>query len=88
MLFAEKEARIRAYDLKDYLLRLSKNKEYYSFVLEAINNNPDEKTRTVHIGFNKKEIFYKWFAAIKSSIEYREWEYYLNIFKEKNSKFK
>ena len=56
-------------------------------MLEAINNNPDEKTRTVHIGFNKKEIFYKWFAAIKSSIEYREWEYYLNIFKEKNSKF-
>lgn len=32
-------------------MRKSKNKDYYSFVLEAINLHPHEKSRTVHLGF-------------------------------------
>lgn len=68
IMFAEREAKIKTYDLKDYLLRVSKNKDYFSFVLEAINNNPLEKSRTVHIGFNDKMTFLKWFQSIKFSV--------------------
>jgi hypothetical protein len=57
--------------MKDYLLRFSKNKDYISFVLEAINNNPSDKSRTVHIGFSDKEAFQKWYQSIKFSVEYR-----------------
>jgi hypothetical protein len=51
LLYAERELKIKTYELKDYLLRKSKNKDYFSFVLEAINSNPQEKSKTVHIGF-------------------------------------
>lgn len=85
-MFAEREARIKTYDLKDYLLRISKNKDYFSFVLEAINNNPLEKSRTVHIGFSDKAIFQKWFQSIKFSVEFREWELYSYLFIGKNKK--
>lgn len=51
ILYAERETKIKNYDMKNYILRKSKNKDYFSFVLEAINSNPPEKSRTVHIGF-------------------------------------
>ena len=72
-MFAERDVKIKLYELKDYLLRLSKKKDYFTLVLEAINTNPHEKSRTVHIGFNDKAVFEKWFKSIKFSIEYREW---------------
>ena len=40
IIYAEKSERIKTYIMKDYLLRRSKNKDYFSFVLEAINNHP------------------------------------------------
>jgi hypothetical protein len=40
LMFAEREQKIKSYDLRNYLLRRSKNKEYYCFVLEAINKIP------------------------------------------------
>lgn len=40
ILYAEREVKIKSYDLKNYILRRSKNKEYFCFVLEAINNTP------------------------------------------------
>lgn len=33
LMFAERESKIKSYDMKDYLLRKSKNKDYFSFVL-------------------------------------------------------
>ena len=39
-MFAEREVKIKTYDMKDYMLRLSKNRDYFSLVLEAINTNP------------------------------------------------
>lgn len=62
--------------MKDYLLRTSKNKDYYTIVMEAVNNNPPEKSRTVHIGFENKNVHEKWYKSIKFSIEFREWELY------------
>jgi len=32
-MFAEREERIKSYDMRNYLLRKSKNKDYFSFVL-------------------------------------------------------
>lgn len=40
LLFVERKSKILTYDLKDYLMRTSKNKDYHSFVLLAINSNP------------------------------------------------
>ena len=51
IIYAEKDEKIKTYLMKDYIVRKSKNKDYYSFVLEAINNHPHEKSRTVHLGF-------------------------------------
>lgn len=67
--------------MKNYLLRRSKNKEYFCFVLEAINCNPPEKSRTVHIGFTDRTRFEVWLPSIKFSVEFREWELYLHLFK-------
>jgi len=50
-LYAEKDNKIKTYILEDYIIRKSKNKDYYSFVLEAINDHPHDKSRTVHLGF-------------------------------------
>lgn len=58
IIYAEKDSSIKVYVMKDYILRKSKNKDYHSFVLEAINNHPTEKCRTVHLGF-KEEIKFR-----------------------------
>lgn len=86
ILYAEREVKIKNYEMKDYLLRKSKNKDYFSFVLEAINSNPPEKSRTVHIGFTDRHKFEQWFASIKFSIEFREWELFLFLYKGKGAK--
>jgi hypothetical protein len=48
----EKDKKIKNYELKNYLLRRSKIKDKNVLVLEAINDKPHEKSRTVHIAFN------------------------------------
>ena len=84
-MYAERETKIKTYDLRDYILRKSKNKDYHSFVLEAINSNPPEKSMTVHIGFQTPEKLNTWFQSIKFSVDFRQWELYLYLFKSKAS---
>ena len=62
------------YNLSDYILRMSKNSDYFSFVLEAINDTVIEKAKTVHIGFKKSEDLQKWAENIQLCIDYRHWE--------------
>ncbi len=52
LLFVERKSKIVTYDLKDYLVRISKNKDYHSLVLMAVNGNPSEKQRSLQIGFS------------------------------------
>ena len=40
MIYAEKDNKIKTYHLENYLLRKSKSKEYFCFVIQAINSNP------------------------------------------------
>ena len=56
----QKYDKIKTYDLKDYILRKSKLQDMYLFVLEAINNKPHEKSRTVHIAFKDEKTLQKW----------------------------
>lgn len=84
-LLAEKEKKIKSYDLGNYLLRASKNKSYNSFVLEAINSKPHDKSRTVHIGFDSSQQYEEWFDSIKASVEFKEWEFIKELFRAKKS---
>jgi phage anti-repressor protein len=68
LLFSERSAKIATYDLKDYMLRVSKNKDYHSLVLMAVNNNPLEKHHSLHIGFDDKAKYQQWYDALKFSI--------------------
>ena len=56
------------YELKNYLIRESNNKEYYGFVLEAINTRPYEKCRVVRIGFRSLTLFEEWFSNVKMAV--------------------
>jgi hypothetical protein len=40
LMYSHKDQKVKYYDLKNYLIRQSKNTDYYCFVLEAINNKP------------------------------------------------
>lgn len=80
LVFAERETKIKTYDMRDYLLRTSKNTNYYTIVLEAVNNTPPEKSRTVHIGFEYKNVYEKWYKSIKFSIEFKSWEVYRYLY--------
>lgn len=80
LLYAEREAKIKSYDIKNYILRRSKNKDYHSFVLEAINNAPHEKSMTVHIGFTDHDKLNEWLGALRFSVDYRQWEFYYHMY--------
>ena len=80
IIFAEREEKIKSYDLRNYILRRSKNKDYYCFVLEAINNVPHEKSMTVHIGFTEEKVLHEWWSALRFSIHFRQWEFYRHIY--------
>ena len=73
ILYAERDNTIKQYDLGDYIFRASKNSDYYSFVLEAINSRTHEKAKTVHIGFQNMEELKKWPEPIQICIDYRHW---------------
>jgi hypothetical protein len=74
IIYAEKDKRVKTYDLANYLVRKSCNTDYTCLVLEAINEVPYEKCRTVHLGFEFKNSFLLWFQAIRVSIRYRQWQ--------------
>lgn len=65
-LYVERGSKLKAYDLRFYLLRKSKTTDYNSFVLEAINEVINEKGRQVHCGFKDVKIFREWFEAIRN----------------------
>lgn len=52
------------------MLRKSKNTDYHSFVLEAKNDNPHEKSRTVHLGFKDKQTLEKWYEELTAVFDY------------------
>lgn len=73
VIYAETKEKIKTYNLRDYIIRSSKNKEYFIFVLEAINANPQEKSRTVHLGFKDLSSYELWINRVKMSINIRQW---------------
>jgi hypothetical protein len=40
IIYAEKDKKIKIYDLGNYIVRKADNSDYFVLVLEAINNNP------------------------------------------------
>ena len=80
LMFAEREQKIKSYDIRNYILRRSKNKDYHCFVLEAINNIPHEKSMTVHIGFNDENKLNEWLSVLRNSVDFRQWEFYLHMY--------
>lgn len=50
-MFLERDKKVKFYDLRNYLIRESKNTDYKCFVLEAINTKPYHKAFTVRVGF-------------------------------------
>lgn len=67
-MFCEKDHKIKFYDLKNYLIRESKNTDYRCFVLEAINTLPHHKSLVVRIGFKEEGKFRECFDLIKATI--------------------
>lgn len=63
-----RDKRTKEYDLRNYMLRESKNSEYICFVLESINNKVTEKNRVVRVGFKSLPLFQEWFLAVKATI--------------------
>ena len=51
IIYAQKDKKIKTYDLTNFIVRKQTISDYICLVLEAINENPYEKQRTVHLGF-------------------------------------
>lgn len=66
--FCSKDGRTKNYDLNNYILRESKNKQYHCLVLEAINDKPTIKMRTVRIGFKDITLYNEWLATVKQGL--------------------
>jgi hypothetical protein len=67
-MFCSKEDKVKIYNLDNYLIRESKNKDYYCFVLEALNEKPHIKSRTVHIGFRDIKLYNEWLASVREGV--------------------
>lgn len=67
-MFCSKEDKVKIYNLDNYLIRESKNKDYHCFVLEALNERPHIKSRTVHIGFRDIKLYNMWFASVSEGV--------------------
>ena len=78
ILHAERENKIKTYDLSDYLLRISKNTDYHCFVLEAINNKPHVKSRTVHLGFKESSKLEFWLNELSAIYKNIYWHFVSN----------
>lgn len=64
--------------LENYIIRKSKNKEFYCFVLEAINDHPHEKSRTVHLGFKEETKFNEWYKELQAVFNAIDWNFIVN----------
>lgn len=53
---------------------MSKNTDYFSFVLEAINDTVLDKVKSVHVGFKDATQLKIWAENIQLCIDYRQWE--------------
>jgi hypothetical protein len=67
-IFCSKDEKVKIYNLNNYLMRQSKNKDFYCFVLEAINEKPHVKSRQVHIGFKDIKLYNQWFTAVREGV--------------------
>ena len=74
IIYAEKDKKIKIYDLGNYLIRKSNKSDYLCMVLEATNDVPLEKSKTVYIGFEYKNSYNLWFNSIRLSVCYKQWE--------------
>ena len=52
VLLLEGDNGVKSHNLNNYLYRKSKNNDYFSFVLEAVNSEPKGKYKTIHLGFS------------------------------------
>ncbi len=64
----ERPGKIKKHDLYNYITRKSKNNEYFSFVLEAINGVPKAKYKTMHLGFTIINTFNEWYEEVSEVI--------------------
>lgn len=86
ILHAERENKIKTYDLADYILRSSKNTDYHCFVLEAINNKPHAKSRTVHLGFKEASKLEFWLKELSNIYKTIYWNFVCEEFKGEGKK--
>ena len=86
ILHAERENKIKTYDLSNYILRISKNTDYHSFVLEAINNKPHAKSRTVHLGFKESSKLDFWINELNIIYKQIYWNFIYSEFKGEGKK--
>ena len=68
LLEISRDKRTKQYDLRNYVIRESKNSEYNCFVLESINGNVTEKNKVVRVGFKGLGMFQEWFLAVKGAV--------------------
>jgi hypothetical protein len=51
IIYAEKDKKIKIYDLGNYLLRRTEKSGYFGLALEAVNDVPLERSKKAHFGF-------------------------------------
>lgn len=69
-LILEKEGKKTIHNLSHYILRKSKNTDYFCFVLEVVDSVPKTKYDTIHIGFTNTNQFNIVYQEVKDAIEY------------------
>lgn len=66
----QRPGKIKKHDLYNYIYRKSKNNDYFGFVLESINNVPQSKYKTIHLGFLTESLCNEWLAEVKTVIDF------------------
>jgi phage anti-repressor protein len=74
ILYAEKDKKIKIYDLANYIIRSTEKTDYFGLALEALNNTPLERSKSAHFGFEYKNTYNLWLASIQKSVDYKQWE--------------
>ena len=83
MITAERDKKVKTYDLGNYLIRRSRSRDYFILVLEAITSQPLDVNKSVHLGFDYKSIYDQWFYSIQQAVDYKQWEFFVDIMKKK-----
>lgn len=71
-MFCQRDKKVKFYDLKNYLIRESKNTDYRCFVLEAINTKPHHKSMTVRIGFKSNDKYKECYEYVRATVHRME----------------